>query len=619
MGQGFTNENFGIKLGTENLIKERNSNMERNGRKNSEELRKNLRAIDRKSYPAYKSLAGGYDFGTYQLWIDHVQGDPFASPSNVHIEISQKVAGFPEEYYKAGPARRALSDFLIRQFARQVETYNFKAKGSGKSGLITITRCGQEVLERSACEMDEKWIQMRFFVGFPAFGRTIQAGELEKILFEFLPACVEKSLIYRRMDQRQVQQAVHLAEDQAALRQILKEEKLAAFVANGSILPRKSGVSDLPMKDNVPFVSPASMERTFVLPHRGEIKGMAVPEGITLIVGGGYHGKSTLLDALQMGVYDHIAGDGREFVLTENSAVKLRAEDGRSVKNVDISLFINNLPNGKDTHQFSTPDASGSTSQAAAVMEGLEAGTRLFLIDEDTSATNFMVRDDLMQHVIQTEQEPITPFLERARDLYEQSGVSTILVAGSSGAFFYIADQVIQMDRYRPVDITAKVKEICGQYQPPRIRAPHYQVLEFDRKLSVRESGKQENGFRDRRARGRKNGDGEPGQEAAGREERMKIRVSGRDGFSLDHETVEMRFVEQLADGEQSAALAQFLRYALTKELKERSCSVTQLADRLELLLNQKGWSAFTSPFIPCGLARPRRQEIFAAINRYRG
>ena len=309
--------------------------MERNGIKSSEELRRSLRAVDRKSYPAYKSLAGGYDFGRYQLWIDHVQGDPFASPSNVHIEISQKVAGFPEDYHKAGPARRALSDFLIRQFAGQVGTYNFKAKGSGKSGLITITRCGQEVLERSACEMDEKRIQMRFFVGFPAFGRTIQAGELEKILFEFLPACVEKSLIYRKLDQKKVQQAVWLAEDQAMLRQILKKEKLVAFVANGSVLPRKSGVSDLPMKDSVPFESPASMERTFVLPHRGEIRGMAVPEGITLIVGGGYHGKSTLLDALQMGVYDHIAGDGREFVLTENTAVKLRAEDGRSVKNVD--------------------------------------------------------------------------------------------------------------------------------------------------------------------------------------------------------------------------------------------------------------------------------------------
>ena len=288
------------------------------------------------------------------------------------------------------------------------------------------------------------------------------------------------------------------------------------------------------------------------------------------------------------------------------------------MKNVDISLFINNLPNGKDTHQFSTPDASGSTSQAAAVMEGLEAGTRLFLIDEDTSATNFMVRDDLMQHVIHTDQEPITPFLERARDLYEQSGVSTILVAGSSGAFFYIADYVIQMDRYCPVDITEKVKEICGQYQAPRIRAPHYQIPEFNRMIRVPENRKQENGSYDRRAKGRKGENDEKGQESGGREDRMKIRVSGRDGFSLDHESIEMRFVEQLADGEQSAALAQLLRYALTRELKENGCSVVELADRLEQLLDQKGWSAFSSPWIPCGLARPRRQEIFAAFNRYR-
>ena len=562
--------------------------------KSSEELRRSLRAIDRKGYPAYKTLAGGYEFGTYRLWIDHVQGDPFASPSNLHIEISQKMAGFPAEYYEKEPGRRALEDFLTRQFSCQAESCNFKAKGSGKSGLISTTRCGQEVLERSACEMDDYQIVVRFLVGFPAFGRTIQAGELEKILFEFLPVCVEKSLLYRKLGKEKVQQAVFLAEDQAALRQILKQEKLAAFVANGSILPRKSGVSDLPMKDSVPFVSPVSMERTFLLPHRGEIRGMAVPEGITLIVGGGYHGKSTLLDALQMGVYDHIAGDGREFVLADDTAVKLRAEDGRSVKNVDISLFINNLPNGKDTHRFSTPDASGSTSQAAGVMEGLESGTKLFLIDEDTSATNFMVRDDLMQQVISTTQEPITPFLERARDLYEQSGVSTILVAGSSGAFFYIADSVIQMERYRPVDITEKVKTLCGQYPAPRTRAEHYRVPKFARVMEGKgiESGKNSG----------------------------KIRVSDRDGFSLDRETVELRFVEQLADGEQSAGLARLLRFGLSKGIDgKKNPTMVELVDELEALLKQKGWKVFAGSFVPCGLAKPRRQEIFAAFNRYRG
>ena len=290
--------------------------------KSSNELRTLLRSIDHKSYPAYKSLAGGYQFGIYQLFIDHVQGDPFASPSSLHMEISHKEAGFPEIYYKAGCSRIALEDFLTRQFASQVEDFNFKAKGSGKSGLIAITRCGQEVLERSACQITDTKVIVRFHVGFPAFGRTINAGELEKILFDFLPRCAEKSFLFSRLDKKKVEQAVFLAEDQEAVRQILKEEHLAGFVANGSVLPRKSGVSDLPMRDSVPFTSPRSMERTLTLPHRGEIKGMAVPAGITLIVGGGYHGKSTLLDALQMGVYNHIAGDGREFVITDQTAVK---------------------------------------------------------------------------------------------------------------------------------------------------------------------------------------------------------------------------------------------------------------------------------------------------------
>ena len=183
---------------------------------------------------------------------------------------------------------------------------------------------------------------------------------------------------------------------------------------------------------------------------------MGVPEGITLIVGGGYHGKSTLLSALQAGVYDHIPGDGREYVITDASGVKIRSEDGRFVKDVDISMFFSNLPNGKDTRRFSTEDASGSTSQAAAIVESMEAGSRLILLDEDTSATNFMVRDTFMQEVIARDKEPITPFLERARDLYAKAGISTILVAGSSGAFFHIADTVIQMDNYVPVDIKEK-------------------------------------------------------------------------------------------------------------------------------------------------------------------
>ncbi len=579
--------------------------------KSSNELRTLLRSIDHKSYPAYKSLAGAYQFGSFMLSIDHVQGDPFASPSSLHVEISHKDAGFPASYYARDCSRIALQDFLKRKLSSLFEDFNFKAKGSGKSGLMSITRCGQEVLERSACQITNTKIIGRFHIGFPAFGRTINAGELEKILFDFLPRCVESCFFFRRLDAKKVENTVFLAEDQAAIREILHQKDLVAFVANGAILPRKSGVSDLPLKDSIPFTSPAAMEQAFTLPHKGEITGMAIPKGITLIVGGGYHGKSTLLEALQMGVYNHIAGDGREFVITDDTAVKLRAEDGRSIRNVNISLFINDLPNKKDTTSFSTPDASGSTSQAAGVMEGVEANTRLFLIDEDTSATNFMVRDDFMQQVISRKKEPITPFLERARDLYEKAGVSTILVAGSSGAFFYIADKILQMDCYRPVDITDHVKSLCKDHTAPRIQAPDFMIPDFIRSLPPANR----NGRDGRRGYGGRTGRGGSGDN---RHEHMKVKTFGRDSFSLDKETIDMRYVEQLADSEQTNALAHLLRYGLEQVIDGKR-TVRQAVQILYDILDKQGWEPFCSSYVPCGLAKPRKQEIFSCINRFRG
>lgn len=566
------------------------------------ELRSLLHSIDHKSYPAYKALAGGWQFEHFILFIDHVQGDPFASPSSLRVEVSHQTAGFPAAYYKRDCSRIALQDFLTRQLSRQFENYNFKARGSGKSGLLFISRCGQEVLERSACQITEKCVTVRFQTGFPAFGRTIDAGELEKILFEFLPRCIENGLFFKNLDHKKVENAIFLAEDQKSLREILKKEKLVAFVANKSILPRKSGVSDLPLSESVPFISPSSMERTFDLPHRGKIRGMAVPQGITLIVGGGYHGKSTLLEAIQMGIYNHIEGDGREFVITDDTALKLRAEDGRCVRNVDISLFINHLPNKKDTHAFSSEDASGSTSQAAGVIEGIEADTRLFLIDEDTSATNFMVRDELMQQVISREREPITPFLERGRELYEKSGISTILVAGSSGAFFYIADCILQMDCYRPVDITDQVKKLCQNHTAPRIQAPDFSMPTFDRIFPA---------FR---------ADGRRGSSRSGdrRYEHMKVKSYGLESFSLDKENVNVRYLEQLADAEQTMALAYLLRFGL-EQIVDGKKTLRQTVEMIFNTLEKRGWEAFCSSYVPCGLAKPRKQELFACFNRFRG
>lgn len=433
----------------------------------SSQLKQQLASINRKSYPAYKSLKGIYDFKTYLLSIDHVQGDPFASPSHLSIHIPSSLAAFPDFCFASSVTRIALQDYLTRKFEEQLVQYSFKAKGSGKSGLISTTHCGQEILERTACQITQKEVIVRFTVGFPANGRTIQAGELEKILFDFLPVCVQKSMFYKNLPSKIVEQTIFLAEDQQFIREELIRRNLTAFVADHAVLPRQSGISQKPMKDSIPFSSPDSLRIEMNLPHKGRITGMGIPNGITLIAGGGYHGKSTLLNALETGVYNHIAGDGREYVITNQTALKLRSEDGRFIKDVDISLFINDLPNKKDTRCFSTLDASGSTSQAAGIMEGIEAGTQVLLLDEDTSATNFMVRDTFMQQVISREKEPITPFLERAQDLFQKAGISTILVAGSSGSFFHIADTIIQMDNYKTVDITAKVKTLCQDFPLP--------------------------------------------------------------------------------------------------------------------------------------------------------
>ena len=258
--------------------------------KTGEELRKLLYNIDRKGYPAYKGTRGAYRFGRYTLVIDHVQGDPFAAPSRVHVEVAGQTAGFPERLYDSRHKRIALQDHLIRGFAGQIEKYSFQAKGSGKSGLISVTRCGQEVLERSACRIDEKSgdVTMRFEVGFPANGRTINAGELIRILFDFLPRCVDGALLYRNLDQNKVEKVMELSEDQAYIREQLEPLGLVAFVADGAILPRASGVSQRPMKQAVPFVSPRSLQVELTLPYGGKITGMGVKKGITLIVGGGY-------------------------------------------------------------------------------------------------------------------------------------------------------------------------------------------------------------------------------------------------------------------------------------------------------------------------------------------
>ena len=572
--------------------------------KTAAELQTLLRQIDHKSYPAYKDTRGKYQFQQYVLSIDHVQGDPFAAPSKVSILVPGKVAGFDKGCYEEVHRRIAFQDYLLRRVSMKIKDYSFKAKGSGKSGLLGISHPGQEILERSACAVNPRNgdVTIRMEVGFPANGRTINAGELMKILFDFLPVCVRQTLLSASCTKESVEKCLFLADDQLYIREELKKRGLVSFVANGAVLPRKSGVSSLPMKEGKAFMSPASMEITLDLPHHGSLSGMGIKKGVTLIVGGGYHGKSTLLEALELGVYNHIAGDGREYVITDDTSMKLRAEDGRSIQKTDISMFIRNLPNGRDTNAFYTEDASGSTSQAANTVEAMEAGAQVFLIDEDTSATNFMIRDELMQRVVSRDVEPIIPFIDRVRELYEDYGISTILVAGSCGSYFHKADCIIQMNKYQPVEITALAKKEAEGYP--------YTTGKLDRSAepNFKRVVKKDTAF--------------------AKDDRIKLRTDGLDGFSVNREEVDMRYVEQLADSEQLTSLSYMIKY-MKLQVFDGKKTLKEAVEELYTRIESRGFSAFFGTgdgaaaggeggTLPGNLAMPRRQELYAALNRCR-
>lgn len=556
-------------------------------------LRKEIDSINGKGYKAYKSLEGEYDFNDYILHIDHVQGDPFAAPSRIRVTMKSNINKIPRELFNENHKRIAVQDFITRLFYQNINKYGDRVMGSGKSGMISISKCPQEILDRTSVVIDDNKIEARFEVGFPARGRSVLSRELQKILYDFLPKIVNNSLKYENIDKNKLQRRVNLVCDQEFIRKELKERGLVAFIGNGSILPRESGVSTKPLKSAKKFISPKELEIEMNLPHKGLIKGLGIKKGITLIIGGGYHGKSTLLNALEVGVYNHIEGDGREYVIADNTSMKVRAEDGRSIIKDDISLFINNLPNGKDTKKFISENASGSTSQAANIAEAIESNTNLLLIDEDTSATNFMIRDDVMQSLVSNEEEPITPFIELVRAIYEEKDISTIIVVGSSGEYFDIADTVIQMDNYEPKDVTLKAKELSTGAILNRIKNRDIKVnIDFDRKVLK--------------------GSIEKGPKG------VKIKTLGIDGLSINKEDINLRSVEQIVDREQVTSIGNMMKWAEDKIINN-NITLIEVADRILEEVKEKGLIQMSGMKGGSGsLALPRKQEIMAAFNRYR-
>jgi len=559
-----------------------------------DELKRILRRVDKKGYGAYREIKGEYNFGYFVLIVDHVQADPFASPSRMRVRVSLKDTELPEDTYKTRSREVALRDYLTRVFFNNIKRFCKGKRGSGKSGFIGIARPGQEILDRTSVIIKDGYLEVRFVMGLPAHGRTIASSEAEKMFFNELPQIVKNSLFFESLNKKELYEHIETSEDADFLRAKLKSMGLVAFVAEGAILPRSSGIEDTPMRDEkvVPFKVPDTLKVSIVLPNRGEIVGMGIREGVTLIVGGGYHGKSTLLRAIELGIYNHIPGDGREFVITVDDAVKIRAEDGRRVEKVDISPFITNLPFGQQTRAFSTEDASGSTSQAANIIEALEIGTSLIMIDEDTSATNFMIRDHRMQQLLPKFYEPITPFIDKVRLLYKDLGVSTVLVIGGSGEYFDVADTVVCMIEYCPYDFTDKAKKIAERFRAERLSEGGETFGNFRVRIPIRRSFDP--------SRGRKE---------------VKITAKGLSRIVFGRHEIDLSSIEQLVDPCQTNAIGDAILKAIHYMDEEKT--IREVVDTVLNEVEGRGLDVL-SP-VPSGdYAFFRRHELAAAINRLR-
>jgi len=565
--------------------------------KDARDLERELLRLDGKGYKAYKDIKGSYRVGDFLLHVDHVQGDPFAAPSRMCVEIDRRKAGFPADIDRTVPARTALADFLGRRFAdavKKVKSGRGGHRGMGKSGIIDIDAGGQEVLARTSAVVFDDRIEARFSLGLPARGRTILGKQASAMLLHEVPEIVGKSLFMKALKRDELAEHIRTVEDWTAVREALPGKGLVAFVADGSVLPRRSGVDQrpLPPEAAVPFRSPKELSVTIALPEGREVTGMGVPEGVTLIVGGGFHGKSTLLDAISLGVYPHVPGDGREMVAALPGSVKVRAEDGRRVERVDISAFIDNLPFGKETSAFSSDNASGSTSQAANIVEALEMGASLLLVDEDTSATNFMIRDKRMQELVAKDKEPITPFIDRVAEIREEFGCSTLIVVGGSGDYFDVADTVIQLDEYAPALVTDAARRVAKEHPTGRKEEKPAPMTVMKPRRPTPSSFDPSRGKRD-----------------------VKIGAKGLKEIHFGKTVLELSALEQMVDTSQTRAIGELIHLFSSKYMGKSG--IREGVEKMMADIENQGLDRAV-PYRVGSLAMPRAFEVAAAINRMR-
>ena len=554
-----------------------------------------LNGIDGKGYKAYKGLRGTWAFPDFALHVDHVQGDPFAAPSRVRVILPPETAALEDAVLTSRSRRLGVASLLVKRFDETARGTMVR-RGSGKSGLLEIETQGQAVLAQTAVIVGEHGtVEARFRIGLPAQGRRACGHAAIALLTTDVPAVVNRGLRARSVGHQDIRQHALTNEDADALRAELVARSWVTFVADGAKLARRSGVDDRPLLGDtaIPFSTPVGLTAEVELPNAGTVRGMAIPRGVTLIVGGGYHGKSTLLRAIERGVYNHCYGDGRESVVTDPSAVTIRAEDGRSVAGVDISAFIGTLPQGQDTRAFSTPNASGSTSQAAAIVEALEAGATTLLIDEDTAATNFMIRDRRMQALIPKKEEPITPLIDRVRSLWETRGVSCVIVLGGSGDYLDVADTVVAMNEFRASDVTADARRVASELPTGRKEEEPGSIEVFRTRLPNPAS-----------------------VDPSTTKREADIKVFRGHSLVFGNETIALSTVAQLVSRAQTLAVGRGLLLARTRFMDGQR-SVSEILDLVTEVIEKDGLDELDHRKVG-DLAHFRPMELAAALNRLR-
>ncbi len=500
------------------------------------------------------------------------------------------------------------ADYCLRDFKKYLDELNEgitnRKRTDKENGRFYIYEPNGKVLKRNCSYF--KYSGTKSYINTDKqSGRSINSGRMEwylnlmimvqlperkmkqtiHMLTKALPDAVNKFI--SNFNVGEMKQAILLYNKQEDIREYLQQSEYCVFIADGSILPREKD-TDQPMKNPLPFSS-KNTERIQIC----NLCGMGIKRGVTVITGGGYSGKSTLLDAISEGIYNHISGDGREYVITDSSAMMISAEDGRSIRNLNISAFISRIP-GNNTKSFTTDHASGSTSQAANIIEAINDGSKLLLIDEDKSATNFMIRDEIMKKLVR--HEPIIPFTDRVQELYHNKRVSTILVIGGSSEYLKVCDHVLMMKNYSPMDVTKEAWELTYQtdYYTSDIQAADWYSSDAlpTRNFSPYPKGSLSEYFE----------------------------VSSKGFIEIGEECIDIRSLHNIAGLSQLTAIGLLIR-KIENGSKDKLINIREVVDSYLARLEDGDMDdIYSTYFTKCQrwLELPRRYEILAVIHRMR-